>query len=111
MHSKEASKILSGLSKRYLVTGAAGFIASQVCSQLLDQGNQVVGVDNLNEYYDVRLKEWRLQQLEKHSNAQNFYFDKLDIENQESLNVLLELAFVTAWKILISTFPPMRRVP
>ena len=49
------------MSKKYLVTGAAGFIASQVCSQLLDQGDQVVGIDNLNDYYDVRLKEWRLQ--------------------------------------------------
>jgi len=78
------------LSKKYLVTGAAGFIASQVCTQLLDQGNQVVGVDNLNDYYDVRLKEWRLQQLGNHSNAQNFRFEKLDIENQESLKVLFK---------------------
>ena len=73
-----------------MVTGAAGFIASQVCSQLLDQGDQVVGVDNLNDYYDVRLKEWRLQQLQNHSNAQNFYFEKLDIENQESLKALFK---------------------
>ena len=73
-----------------MVTGAAGFIASQVCSQLLDQGDQVVGVDNLNDYYDVRLKEWRLQQLENHPNAQNFYFEKLDIENQESLKALFK---------------------
>jgi UDP-glucuronate 4-epimerase len=78
------------LTKKYLVTGAVGFIASQVCSQLLDQGDQVVGVDNLNDYYDVRLKEWRLRQLENHSNAQNFYFEKLDIENQECLNALFK---------------------
>ena len=51
------------MSKKYLVTGAAGFIASQVCSQLLDQGDQVVGVDNLNDYYDVRLKEWLLSAI------------------------------------------------
>jgi nucleoside-diphosphate-sugar epimerase len=73
------------LSKRYLVTGAAGFIASQVSKQLLDQGDHVVGVDNLNDYYDVRLKEWRLQQLENNSNTQNFYFEKLDIEDQAKL--------------------------
>ena len=78
------------MSKKYLVTGAAGFIASQVCTQLLDQGNQVVGVDNLNEYYDIRLKEWRLKQLNNHVNVQNFYFEKLDIENQESLKVLFK---------------------
>ena len=40
------------MSKKYLVTGAAGFIASKVSSKLLDRGNQVVGVDNLNDYYD-----------------------------------------------------------
>ena len=78
------------MSKKYLVTGAAGFIASQVCSQLLDQGDQVVGVDNLNDYYDVRLKEWRLQQLQNHRNAQNLDFEKLDIENQESLKALFK---------------------
>ena len=87
---KEASKILPGLSKKYLVTGAAGFIASQVCSQLLDQGDQVVGVDNLNDYYDVRLKEWRLQQLQNHPNAQNFDFEKLDIENQGKLKSFIQ---------------------
>ena len=78
------------MSKKYLVTGAAGFIASQVCTQLLDQGNQVVGVDNLNDYYDIRLKDWRLQQLQNHSNAHNFYFEKLDIENEESLKTLFK---------------------
>lgn len=78
------------MSKKYLVTGAAGFIASQVCSLLLDQGDLVVGVDNLNDYYDVSLKEWRLQQLEDHPNVKNFYFEKLDIENQESLKALFK---------------------
>ena len=78
------------MSKKFLVTGAAGFIASQVCSQLLDQGDQVVGVDNLNDYYDIRLKEWRLHQLKNHPTAQNFYFEKLDIEDQESLKYLFK---------------------
>ena len=73
-----------------MVTGAAGFIASQVCSQLLNQVDQVVGVDNLNDYYDVRLKEWRLQQLGNHRNAKNFNFEKLDIENHESLKALFK---------------------
>ena len=78
------------MSKKYLVTGAAGFIASQVCSQLLDRGDQVVGVDNLNDYYDVRLKEWRLEKLQTNLNSQNFYFEKLDIENLEGLKVLFK---------------------
>ena len=76
------------MSKKYLVTGAAGFIASQVCRQLLEQGDQVIGVDNLNDYYDVRLKKWRLDQLTSHPNANNFRFVKLDIENQENLKEL-----------------------
>ena len=78
------------MSKKYLVTGAAGFIASQVSKQLLDQGEGVVGFDNLNNYYDVQLKNWRLEQLKAHPHAENFNFEKLDIENQESLKVLFK---------------------
>ena len=48
---------------RYLVTGAAGFIAARTCELLLEAGHEVVGVDNLNDYYDVRLKDWRLSRL------------------------------------------------
>ncbi|MBK7203313.1 MAG: GDP-mannose 4,6-dehydratase [Anaerolineae bacterium] len=48
----------------YLVTGVAGFIASKVAEFLLADGHTVVGVDNLNDAYDVRLKQWRLAQLE-----------------------------------------------
>jgi nucleoside-diphosphate-sugar epimerase len=47
----------------YLVTGAAGFIASKVSELLLERGDRVVGVDNLNDAYDVRLKQWRLERL------------------------------------------------
>lgn len=49
--------------KTYLVTGAAGFIASRVCELLLADGHTVVGIDNLNDYYDVRLKDYRLSKL------------------------------------------------
>ena len=68
-----------------LVTGAAGFIGMHVSARLLADGHDVVGLDNLNDYYDVGLKEWRLYQLHNHPNAKNFYFEKLDIENHESL--------------------------
>src|SRR6056300_1306178 len=78
------------MSKKYLVTGAAGFIASQVSKQLLDQGERVVGVDNLNDYYDVRLKNWRLDQLKAHPNAENFSFSCLDIEDQANLSDLFQ---------------------
>ncbi len=49
---------------RYLVTGAAGFIGARVSTLLLEQGHQVIGIDSLNNAYDVRLKQWRLQKLQ-----------------------------------------------
>ncbi len=73
-------------SKIYLVTGAAGFIASQVASALLDQGHCVVGVDNLNDYYDVSLKQHRLGQL----THENFTFVRLDIEDRQALSLLFD---------------------
>jgi nucleoside-diphosphate-sugar epimerase len=61
-----------------LVTGCAGFIGWKVCELLIEQGYFVIGIDNLNEAYDVRLKEWRLKQLMNYS---NFVFHRLDITN------------------------------
>jgi nucleoside-diphosphate-sugar epimerase len=78
------------LSKKYLVTGAAGFIASQVSKQLLEQGDRVLGVDNLNDYYDVKLKYWRLEQIKAHPHAENFSFACLDIEDQAKLSDLFQ---------------------
>jgi UDP-glucuronate 4-epimerase len=69
----------------YLVTGAAGFIASRTTQLLLDAGHTVVGVDNLNDYYDVRLKEHRLAQL---TSRPNFTFARLDIEDLSALEPL-----------------------
>lgn len=68
-----------------LVTGAAGFIGSRVAEMLLEQGHRVIGVDNLNEYYDVRLKLWRLKALEKYY---RFTFFRADIENFESMQTI-----------------------
>jgi UDP-glucuronate 4-epimerase len=59
-----------------LVTGAAGFIGFHLASRLLDQGAQVIGVDNLNAYYDVSLKEARLRGL---ASAPGFRFERLDL--------------------------------
>ena len=69
----------------YLVTGAAGFIASKVSEQLLNAGHTVTGVDNLNDAYDVRLKEWRLKQLIK---MDHFQFVRCDISDRAALRPL-----------------------
>lgn len=71
----------------YLVTGAAGFIGANVAARLLAEGHTVVGVDNLNDAYDVRLKQWRLQQLQPH-NA--FFFTHADIGDFAALQSLFE---------------------
>ncbi len=65
-----------------LVTGAAGFIGSYVAHALLDRGDEVVGVDNLNDYYDVALKDARLGRLADRS---GFSFHKLDISDEAEL--------------------------
>jgi nucleoside-diphosphate-sugar epimerase len=69
--------------KKYLITGVAGFIASVVAEMLLDQGAEVVGLDNLNHAYDVRMKEYRLAKLNKHP---GFSFYKLDVSDQNLLH-------------------------
>ena len=75
------------MPNRYLVTGCAGFIASKVAEMLLEAGDLVVGVDNINDAYDPRLKRWRLQRLQKHP---NFRFQRLDIAQMDALEQLFE---------------------
>ncbi len=65
-----------------LVTGAAGFIGYHVCERLLERGEAVVGIDNLNDYYSVELKKARLSRLHRHS---NFSFIKVDFSHFEAL--------------------------
>jgi UDP-glucuronate 4-epimerase len=62
---------------KILVTGAAGFIGSHVAHLLIGRGHEVVGLDNMNEYYDVTLKQARLARLEK---LPAFRFVKLDLD-------------------------------
>ncbi|HEX7542128.1 MAG TPA: NAD-dependent epimerase/dehydratase family protein [Anaerolineales bacterium] len=69
----------------YLVTGAAGFIGSRVTEMLIEQGHAITGVDNLNDAYDVRMKEYRLRKLQA---LPGFTFQKLDITERASLEKL-----------------------
>jgi len=70
---------------KVLVTGAAGFIGMHVCERLLARGDEVVGVDNLNDYYDVALKEARLARL---SSGSGFKLARLDIADRDGIAAL-----------------------
>jgi UDP-glucuronate 4-epimerase len=70
-----------------LVTGAAGFIGFHVAKRLLDDGFDVVGVDNLNDYYDVSLKQARLDQIINHP---NFRFERIDIADRITFPTIFE---------------------
>lgn len=71
----------------YLVTGAAGFIGSHVCQQLLAQGHQVFGIDNLNNYYDVSLKQARLTPLMEQA---GFQFAQIDVSDRQAMADLFQ---------------------
>ena len=65
----------------YLVTGAAGFIGFHVCERLLKAGHQVVGIDNINDYYDINLKQARLDRLQ----TPQFRFHKMDLADRTAM--------------------------
>ena len=68
--------------EKILVTGSSGFIGMHLCKSLLDEGNQVLGIDNMNDYYDPALKEARLKELYLYD---NFKFVRADISDYPSV--------------------------
>ena len=68
---------------KYLVTGAAGFIGARTSEMLIEDGHTVVGVDNLNDAYDPRMKEYRLRRLQA---LPGFTFHKLDISEKSVID-------------------------
>ena len=74
------------MKEKVLVTGAAGFIGFHLSQLLMKQEYQVVGIDNLNDYYDVNLKYGRLEILEK----EDFTFYKIDLKDKEEIDNLFE---------------------
>ena len=70
---------------KILVTGSAGFIGSMVSIKLLERGDEVVGVDNHNDYYDPKIKEDRLKKLIKFTNYKHYKIDLIDQKKSEWL--------------------------
>jgi UDP-glucuronate 4-epimerase len=73
-----------------LVTGVAGFIGFHVAAHLLERGEQVIGIDNVNDYYDTSLKEARLLELQSSPNAESFEFIKLDIADDAAMEIFFK---------------------
>jgi UDP-glucuronate 4-epimerase len=82
MPGRIGAGLVKGDMATILVTGAAGFIGSHVSHALLARGDSVIGIDNLNDYYDVSLKQARLETLTAHK---NFTFGKLDIADRDAV--------------------------
>ena len=72
---------------KILVTGSAGFIGFHLCQSLIEDGYEVIGIDNINNYYDTNLKKNRLKKLKMNP---SFVFKKIDISDRDSLNTLFK---------------------
>jgi UDP-glucuronate 4-epimerase len=75
---------------KILVTGAAGFIGAAVSQYLINRGDQVVGIDNINDYYDVNLKHSRLDEIKSSSAANLFSFVEMGVEERNKMAALFE---------------------
>ena len=71
--------------KKILVTGSAGFIGFSVSLKLLESNNELIGIDNHNDYYDPNIKEARLAILKRYSNYQHYKIDLTDSKNLENI--------------------------
>ena len=67
---------------KVIVTGAAGFIGFHLCNSLLEKGHKVLGIDNINPYYDINLKKARLKLIQKKDKFKNFSFFKGEIQDE-----------------------------
>lgn len=90
-----------------LITGAAGFIGHKVSEVLLNEGHRVVGIDNINDYYDSRLKRWRLEKISDNNNFSLFENDILDFNFLEELysshkfNAVINLAAMAGVRVSV----------
>lgn len=84
---------------KVLVTGAAGFIGFHLTLALLDRDDEVVGIDNLNDYYDPALKQLRLNEIAKHPNVSSFEFIKADISDRA---LMAQLFAVNSFDVVVN---------
>ena len=98
------------MARTVLVTGAAGFIGAALSQRLLQRGDRVVGLDNLNDYYDPSLKQARLRQIEALALAGAWRFERLALEDGDALMALFaeEKTSVHLKYILIYSLNVMR---
>ncbi len=73
------------MNKKIIVTGSAGFIGFSLCTKLLERGDNIIGIDNHNSYYDPILKERRLERLTNYSNYQHYKVDLIDKKNLDEI--------------------------
>lgn len=98
---------------KFLVTGAAGFIGANVSKRLLEAGHKVVGIDNLNEYYDVNLKLARLELLK----SESFTFHKLELADREGMATLFaaekfdRVIHLAAQAVYVTLLKTLTRMP
>ena len=73
--------------KKIIITGSAGFIGASLCIKLLERGDNIIGIDNHNDYYDPKIKEARIERLAKYSNYQHY---RIDLKDEENLNKIFK---------------------
>ena len=76
--------------KQILVTGAAGFIGSEIVKRLLSEEVEVIGIDNMNNYYNPLLKEKRIEEIEKFNQNNLWHFYKINLENTEKVEEIFK---------------------
>ena len=88
------------IKKKILVTGAAGFIGSEIVKKLLSEGVAVIGIDNLNNYYNPLLKEKRIETIEEINQNNLWNFCKVNLNNSKNINQMFYFIVSTSFQYI-----------